>query len=78
MNVFHKVTRENLRRNRVRTLVTIAGVILSAAMICGVTTIISSLQGYLVEEAVYRTGDWYAAMVTPRRDPGGAAGGQPG
>ena len=63
MNVFHKVTRENLRRNRVRTLVTIAGVILSAAMICGVTTIISSLQGYLVEEAVYRTGDWYAAMV---------------
>lgn len=63
MNVFHKVTRENLRRNRIRTLVTIAGVILSAAMICGVTTIISSLQGYMVEEAVYRTGDWYVAMV---------------
>lgn len=63
MNVFHKVTRENLRRNRIRTLVTIAGVILSAAMICGVTTIISSLQGYMVDEAVYRTGDWTVAVV---------------
>ncbi|MFR8332908.1 MAG: hypothetical protein ACLU9S_11570 [Oscillospiraceae bacterium] len=46
MNVFHKVTRESLRKNRLRTIVTIVGVLLSAAMVCAVTTIVVSFQGF--------------------------------
>lgn len=60
MNVFHKVTREALKKNRLRTLVTVVGVILSAAMVCAVTTIVVSLQSFLRENSVYTSGDWYA------------------
>lgn len=58
MNVLNKVTRKNLRQNRVRTLVTIIGVILSVAMITAVTTLISSLQQYLVDSVISTEGDW--------------------
>ena len=60
MNVFHKVTLESLKKNKTRTVVTIIGIILSAAMICGVTTFISSMQNYLVKSAVYSIGAWHA------------------
>ena len=33
MNIFHKAAFENLKKNKSRTLVTIAGVVLSAAII---------------------------------------------
>lgn len=36
MNVFHKITRENLKRSKTRTLVTIIGIILSMAMFTAV------------------------------------------
>lgn len=60
MNVFHKVTLESLKKNKTRTVVTIIGIILSAAMICGVTTFVSSMQNYLVKSAVYSIGAWHA------------------
>ena len=79
MNVFHKVTRQTLRKNRLRTLVTIAGVILSAAMVCAVTTIVVSFQGFYRDCEMYETGDWYGrvedASPEVRQNP---AGGQPG
>ena len=62
MNVFHKVTRQTLRKNRLRTLVTIAGVILSAAMVCAVTTIVVSFQGFYRDCEMYETGDWYGRV----------------
>lgn len=37
MNIFQKVTLKTLRENRTRTLVTIIGIILSAAMFTAVT-----------------------------------------
>lgn len=37
MNVFNKVTLESLKKNRTRTIVTIIGIMLSAAMICAST-----------------------------------------
>jgi len=46
MNVFHKVTLQTLKKNRVRTWITIFGVLLSTAMVCAVTTIVASFQGY--------------------------------
>lgn len=79
MNVFHKVTRQTLRKNRLRTLVTIVGVILSAAMVCAVTTIVVSFQGFYRDCEMYETGDWYGRVedASPEVRPN-PAGGQPG
>ena len=49
MNIFHKVTIQSLKQNKTRTTVTIIGIILSAAMICAVTTFISSIQNYILD-----------------------------
>ena len=79
MNVFHKVTRQTLRKNRLRTLVTIAGVILSAAMVCAVTTIVVSFQGFYRDCEMYETGDWYGRGGGRQSgSPANPAGGQPG
>lgn len=58
MNIINKVTLKTLWKNKVRTLVTIIGIILSAAMITAVTTSISSLQNYLLEMIIEMDGDW--------------------
>lgn len=60
MNIFNKVTIKTLKKNRTRTIVTIIGIILSAAMLTGVTTFISSLQNYLIETAESVDGSWHA------------------
>ena len=44
MNIFQKVTLKNLQKNRTRTLVTIVGIILSAAMFSATIISISSLR----------------------------------
>ena len=69
MNIFRKVTLKTLLRNKTRTLVTIIGIILSASMITAVTTLISSLQRYMLEVAVHDSGDWHGALcsVTPQK-----------
>ena len=59
MNIFHRVTLKTLKENRTRTLVTIIGIILSAAMFTAVTTSISSLRHFLIQSTIYDTGDWY-------------------
>lgn len=62
MSVFQKVTIQSLKKNRTRTIVTIIGIILSAAMICAVTTSVSSLKHYLSEYAIYNDGDWHGMV----------------
>ena len=62
MSVFQKVTLESLKKNRVRTIVTIIGIILSASMICAVTTFASSIQNYMYQKAVYDNGKWHGTM----------------
>ena len=61
MNVFNKVTLQSLKKNKTRTIVTIIGIILSAAMICAVTTFASSIYNYAYENAVYVDGDWHGS-----------------
>ena len=61
MNIFHKVTLRYLKENRTRTLVTIVGIVLSAAMFTAVTTSISSLRNYLINSTIYTEGNWYGA-----------------
>ena len=47
MNVFHRVAQRSMRANRMRTIVTIIGVILSAAMFTAVTTFATTLMTHL-------------------------------
>lgn len=62
MNVFNKVTLESLKKNRTRTIVTIIGIILSAAMICASTTFVSSMQNFVLRCEIYSSGDWHGAV----------------
>lgn len=62
MNVFNKVTLESLKKNRTRTVVTIIGIMLSAAMICASTTLVSSMQNFVLRCEIYSSGDWYGAV----------------
>lgn len=59
MNVFNKVTLQSLKKNKTRTIVTIIGIILSAAMICAVTTFASSFMNYAKETTIYSDGNWH-------------------
>ena len=62
MNVFSKVTLESLKKNRTRTIVTIIGIMLSAAMICASTTLVSSMRNFVLRCAIHIDGDWYGAV----------------
>lgn len=62
MNVFNKVTLESLKKNRTRTIVTIIGIMLSAAMICASTTLVSSMQNFVLRCAIHIDGDWSGAV----------------
>ena len=62
MNILNKVTLKTLAQNKVRTLVTIVGIILSAAMITAVTTSVSSLQDFILDVIIKQDGDWHGAV----------------
>ena len=64
MNIINKFTLKTLGKNKVRTLVTIIGIILSVSMITAVTTGISSLQNFLVNMEIEESGDWYGAAFS--------------
>lgn len=59
MNIMNKVTLQSMKKNKTRTIVTIVGIILSVSMVTAVTTIVTSLQNYLYETAVYENGSWH-------------------
>lgn len=63
MNIFNKVALQGLKKNRTRTLVTIVGVILSAAMVTAVTTFGVSLLNYLINGSISKYGGWHAAFL---------------
>ncbi|WP_427107945.1 FtsX-like permease family protein [Lysinibacillus xylanilyticus] len=62
MNIFNKVALQSLLKNRTRTIVTIIGVILSAAMITGVATLATSLQNYMINGSIMKYGDWHVGF----------------
>ena len=63
MNIFNKVALQGLRKNRTRTLVTILGVALSAALITAVATFAVSLQTYMINGAIMKYGDWHVGFM---------------
>ena len=68
MNIFWKVTLKTLSRNKTRTLVTIIGIILSAAMLTAVTSFITSLQSFMLDVAIYEEGDWHGGLYDVKSD----------
>ena len=59
MNIMNRLAWRSLWKNRTRTLVTIIGIILSAAMFAAVATLGVSLLQYLVDITIYNTGDYF-------------------
>nr|MCR5729146.1 FtsX-like permease family protein [Ruminococcus sp.] len=68
MNVFHKVTLETLKKNRVRTIVTIIGIILSTALICAVTTSVVSFMEFGKKIVIQQEGDWHGCADVENYD----------
>lgn len=62
MSIFRKITNKMLLKNKTRTIVTIIGIILSAAMITATTTLIRSLQVYVIKSVEYVDGAWHGYM----------------
>ncbi len=63
MNILKKVTIESLKKNPVRTLVTIIGIILSIAMFTAVTTSVSSVQQFMIDVISETDGSWYGSFT---------------
>ncbi len=59
MNIFNKVTLQSMKKSRTRTVVTIIGVVLSAAMITGVATFGVSLLNYMANGEAEKFGGWH-------------------
>ena len=71
MNLYTSLTLRYLKENKKRTIVTIIGIILSTALICGIGTICNSLMDYQFRLTVERNGDFHATVYdVPKKDLG--------
>lgn len=68
MNIFNKLTLQSMRKSRARTVVTIVGVILSAAMITAVATFGTSLLNFLVTGSIEKYGNWHVEFLEASSD----------
>jgi putative ABC transport system permease protein len=62
MNVMRSFTLRSLSRNKKRTVVTIIGVVISAAMITAVTTFFASFLSLIQRDAIASDGNWHAVI----------------
>ena len=62
MNLYTALTLRYLKENKKRTIVTIIGIILSTALICGIGNIYNSFMDYQVRETVQKNGDFHATV----------------
>ena len=62
MNVLARLTWRNLKLNRKRTIVTIIGIILSGAMICGVAALVASFQDFMIRGTEMTEGKHHATF----------------
>ena len=68
MNIMNRFTLQTLYKNKLRTFVTIIGIILSTAMFTGVTSIVTSLQQYLINLEINDNGRWEGRINTVSTD----------
>lgn len=62
MNIINRFTLQTLKKNKVRTAVTIIGILLSTAMFTAVTSIIVSMQQYMVDMEIDYSGAWHGRI----------------
>ena len=60
MNILTAYTLKYLRLNKKRTAVTILGVVLSSALICGVFLLGVSFQKVMIDHEIFMSGNWHA------------------
>lgn len=68
MNIINTLTLRSLKLNRKRTIVTIIGIILSTAMICGTITLSASFQDLFVQRAIKTDGNFHATFCDVNLD----------
>lgn len=59
MNIFSRIALQSMKKSRSRTIVTVIGVILSAAMITAVAAFGTSLLNFLLNNSIAKYGDWH-------------------
>ncbi len=62
MNILKQLSIRNLKLNKKRTISTIIGIILSVALICAVSTMITSFQETLIQNAINETGYYHVKI----------------
>ena len=63
MNIVNKLTLRQLMLNKKRTLITVVGTIISAAMITAVATLGLSFLDSMVRESIRQNGEWHAKYM---------------
>lgn len=63
MNILTTYTLKYLRLNKKRSAVTILGVILSSALICGVLLLGVSFQKTMIDHEIFMSGNWHAQFL---------------
>ena len=69
MNIINRFTLRTLLKNKVRTFVTILGIILATAMFVSITSIITSLQNYMLDIVVEQSGEWQGQIYNIDKKP---------
>lgn len=60
MNILNKITKNYLKLNKKRTIVTIIGIIISGAMLSAITTLSGSFQNFMINAQKEENGNWQA------------------
>lgn len=68
MNLYTSLTLRYLRENKKRTIVTIIGIVLSTALICGIGNIYASLMDYEMRSAIKESGDFHATFYNVKKE----------
>ena len=68
MSILNKFTIKSLKLNKKRTIVTIIGIMLSTALICGVAGLVSSFQNSLIEWAKINDGNYHVTFNNVTND----------
>lgn len=68
MDILNKLTIKNLKLNKKRSLGTIIGTILSVALICAVSNLVSSFRETLIQNAINESGYWHIRLYNVSND----------
>lgn len=68
MNLYTSLTLRYLKQNKRRTLVTIIGIILATALICGIGNICTSFMDYQIRNQIQSNGDFYATFFNINKE----------